>query len=230
MKVGTNEPFTYISGTWKGSDLVYAHNSVTGANYAYGKVKRADPKTYDQEQVRLITAAAVRHWGQITQTQRDGWERYAATVGSSGKTRRGLDICREAARMRKLMGLEPRANAPVYPNPGPVTDLMLDRAGQPDEFTFRVEHAVESPAACTLLVKITPATASAARKPKPGDARCICGFGPRSTAALPSSGETVTISGAQFSIASGARFGIAVTVIRTEDGLASTTSFFDVIR
>lgn len=230
MKIRTNGPFTSISGTWKGTDLVYAYNSFTGTSYAYGKPKRKDPKTYDQEQVRLITAEAVRHWGQITQAQRDAWERYAALIGSARKPRRGLDICREAARMRRLIGLEPRADAPLYPSPGPVTAVTLLPASQPDEFSLRVDHAVESHATCMLLVKITAATASCARRPKPGDARCIRGFGPASAVPLPPSGGTVTISGARFAVEPGARFGIALTIIRTEDGLASTPSFYDLIR
>ena len=55
-------------------------------------------------------------------------------------------------------------------------------------------------------------------------------LGPSSAAALPESGGVVTFANARFAIEPGARFGVALTVIRAEDGLASPVAFFDVIR
>lgn len=230
MKIATKGPFEWVSGTWDETDLVYAHNSLTGTSYAYGKPKRTDPKSYDQVLTRSIGSQAVQHWSAITHDQRTAWERYAETVVSEGKRRRALDICREAARMRLTLGLDPRAEAPVYPAPAGVTSVTLGDYTAPDEFGFRIEHAVESPAACMVLVKITAATASAARKPIQNDARCICGFGAQSAFPLPNSGGVLNVTGARFSIEPGQRFGAALTVIRTEDGLASAAKFFDLFR
>ena len=53
---------------------------------------------------------------------------------------------------------------------------------------------------------------------------------PASAAAMPDSGGIVAFANARFAIDPGARFGVALTVIRAEDGLASPVAFFDVIR
>lgn len=230
MKLKVSQPFANIGGTWKGTDLVYATNGFSGVPYAYGKVDRVDPRTCDQLLARQGMRAAVRYWLGMSRAQQEAWNRYAEEVCSKERRRRGLDVCREAARMRLVMGLEPRAEAPLHAPPDGVRTLAVEPAGEPADYCFRVEHAVSGHEGCMLLLRSTPSTAAPSRKPKRNDARCMRGYGPASLVPLPPTGGMVTITGARYAVEPGERFGVAAAIVRIEDGMASPACFFDLDR
>lgn len=141
-----------------------------------------------------------------------------------------MDVCREAQRMRLILGLPTTAEAPRLPFPAPVTALTLEPGSDPSSFGFRIEHAVDVPAGHMVLVKITQQANTVACTPQQQHARAICGLGPQSAVELPPSGSVISLVNARFAIEPGARFGVALTIIRVEDGLASQVAFFDLIR
>ena len=217
-------------GSYKTTDLVYIENAATGEVFARSKIKPRNPNSRDQQAARRVSTDATRCWSSLSPSARADWERFTLRFACGQKPRRPMDVCREAQRMRLILGLPTTAGAPHLTYPPPVTGLSEEPCASPDEFRFRVEHAVDAPAGHMVLVKITPPVPTTACCPRAKDARAICGLGPASAAALPDSGGMVTFPNARFAIESGARFGVALTVIRAEDGLASPVAFFDLVR
>ena len=229
MKVKLAQQYASFNGTYKTTDLILYTNDA-GDQIAYGKPSQPNPDTVAQRKVRGIGRSASQVWGTLPQAVRDEWETFTNRFACSPKRRRAPNVCREAQRMRMMIGLPPTTGAPRLCFPGPVTGVIVEPAADPREFRFRIEHAVDCPFGYIVLVKITEETPSTAWRPRKKDARSICGPGPESTVALPVNGELVSFASAIFAVNPGRRFGVAMTVIRSEDGLASPVAFFDLIR
>ena len=230
MKFDLEAHFKAAKGTVKNTGLVFVTSKETGEVIARAKTRPKNPRTQDQIRSREIARVAVRCWSDLGAEARAGWQEFTVRFGCAQKLRRALDVCREAQRMRLILGLPTTTEAPHRCFPAPVTGLTPEPCANPNEFRFRVEHALDTPAGHMVLVKITPPMPTAARTPREPDARAICGLGPASAAAMPGGGGVVAFSNARFAIEPGKRFGVALTVIRAEDGLASPVAFFDVIR
>lgn len=230
MKFKLSYPFETMSGSISGSDIVFASNGVSGTAYARTKVKPKNPDTPDQQSARKAQKVAACCWTNLSREARADWERFTEMFACTQGRRRALDVCREAQRKRIMLGLPCTTSAPRLSFPGPVTTVAQEAGGEPNEFRFRIEHVVDAPSGYMVQVKMTTEMLTVARTPRARDARCICGNGPASAVALPESGGTIHFPNARFAIAPGARFGVEMTVIRIEDGLASQPAFFDLIR
>jgi hypothetical protein len=230
MKVSLTHHIEAMQGTYKTTDLVYRTSGKTGKVYASSKIRPANPRTPDQQATRRIQAMAVRHWCQLTREQRSAWDQFAGLFASGEAPRSGQAVCREAARMRLLLGLEPRCEAPQFGFPLRVSALVLDPSADSRAFVFQVTHAMDALAGYVVLMKITPPSPTDARAPVPLQARSICGLGPQSAAPLPPSGGTVSFTDTRFAIEPGQRFGATATIVRLQDGLASPPVFFDLLR
>ena len=230
MKVSHVSYLEGFRGSYKGSDLVYVPGPVRGEAYARARVKPRNPQTRDQVAARTIAKDAARCWSTLSPEARDGWKRFTQQFACVARPRRPMNVCREAQRMRLILGLPTTTEAPRLAFPPPVTGCTLLPATDPNEYSFSIEHAVDVPAGNMVLVKITRAMETVACTPEEHRARCVCGLGPQSATALPENGGVVTFTNARFAIGPGERFGAAFTVIRVEDGLASQVAFFDLIR
>jgi hypothetical protein len=230
MKIKLAAQLKGMNGSYVGSDLVYIENRVTGRLHARAKVAPKNPRTKDQLAARTIARDAARCWSTLPASVRADWEQFTLRFACTQGPRRAMDVCREAQRMRLILGLPTTTSAPRLPFPAPAVGLSEEQSAAPDEFRFRIQHAVAVPAGHMVLVKITPQVPTVACTPQVKAARAICGLGPQSAIDLPENGGVITFSSARFAIESGARFGIALTIIRAEDGLASPVSFFDLIR
>jgi hypothetical protein len=230
MKIRAAAQLKSMRGSYKTTDLVYVENGVNGELYARSKITPSNPRTKDQVAARTISREATRCWSTLSATARADWERFTLMFACLPKRRRALDVCREAQRMRLILGLPTTTEAPHLAYPPPVTGLREEPGAGLTEFRFRIEHAVHSAPGHVVLVKITPPAPTVACIPRAKDARAICGLGPQSAVALPEQGGIVAFSNARSAIEPGARFGVALTVIRAEDGLASQAAFFDLIR
>ena len=222
--------FKGAKGTVKNTALVFVTSKQTGRVIARSKVRPSNPRTQDQLRSREFARTAARCWSHLSPEARAGWVEFTLRFACAQQQRRAPNVCREAQRMRLILGLPPTTGAPHHGLPAPVTRLAPEPCSAPNEFRFRIEHALDTPAGHMVLVKITPAMPTPGRTPREPDARAICGLGPASAAAMPDSGGIVAFANARFAIDPGARFGVALTVIRAEDGLASPVAFFDVIR
>lgn len=229
MKFKVEHPFREPSGSTKNSGIVFSQN-YAGDVYARAKVTPADPRTPVQQKAREIAARASRCWTGLTDAARADWVEFTQQFACVTKRRRPMDVCREAQRMRLILGLEPTAEAPQLDFPSKVTAITLEPPESPGEFRFRVRHAVDAPDGHMVIVRITKQMPTVACTPREKEARHICGVGPQSAIALPQSGEVISFTNARFDIAPGARFGVALQVVRAADGLASPVAFFDVKR
>jgi hypothetical protein len=224
MKIRIRDYFTEMHGTIKTWDMVLCRSG--DKLYSRAKVEPAQPRTPPKLKSLSNHALASRVWPQLTDEERETWVRFAQTWSEPGaKPRRGLDVCREAARMRYALGLEPVRRAPGLPYPAKVRDIQLEATADPNEFRLRIEHGIDAPAGYLLFVRITPQR-RAGRTPVATEARCICGPGPGSAAPLPDTGGTVLFQGARYAVAAGGKVGVAATIVRMADGLASAESFF----
>jgi hypothetical protein len=224
MKIRSRGYFDEMRGTIKTWDMVICRDG--DKSYARAKVEPEQPRTSPKLTAESHHALASRFWKRLTIEERESWVRFAQTWAEPGKRpRRAVDICREAARMRYALGLEPIRRAPALPYPARVLDIRLEATADAHEFRMRVEHAVEVPAGYLLLVRITPQR-NPGRTPIAAEARCICGPGPASATPLPESGGTVVFENARYGVQPGGKVGIAATVTRVADGLTSAEMFF----
>jgi hypothetical protein len=230
MKIRTAGQLKGMRGSYKTTDLVYIEARRTGEQYARSKITPRNPRTKDQIAARVIARDAARCWSALSAEARADWEQFTLAFACTKKRRRAMDVCREAQRMRLILGLPTTTTAPRLCFPAPVTGLTLEATADPNEFRFRIEHALDTPVGHMVLVKITAQVPTVACTPQEQFARAICGLGPHSAVELPENGGVVSFTNARFAIAPGARFGIALTVIRAVDGLASPVAFFDLIR
>ncbi len=127
--------------------------------------------------------------------------------------------------MRLMLGLDPQRRAPALGYPERVRQVTVEPTSDRSELRLRITHPLDSPAGYMLLVRMTP-EAVGGGKPRALQARCILGLGPQSATALPESGGLVTFHGITNRISPGRYFGVDLTIIRAEDGLASASAFF----
>ena len=224
MKIRSRDYFEEMRGTIKTWDMVICRDG--NRVYARARVKPRQSHTPAKLKAESHHALASRVWKQLTDDERATWVLYAQTwVDAAGTPRRAVDICRESARMRYALGLEPVRCAPTLPCPARVLGVRLEASADPREFRLRVEHAIEATAGYLVLVRITPQR-NPGRTPIAAEARCICGPGAPSSAPLPESGGTVVFTGARYGVEPGGKLGIAATIVRQADGLASPQAFF----
>ena len=228
MRIKTDAVVAAMQGTTKNSALIFVHNPDTGAVYARAKTRPRDPKTYEQRCARDVQRDAAKVWATLTDEERAGWHAFAQFVSIDARRRRALDVCRESARMRLMLGLQPCTAPPTRSYPGRVREVTVEPSAEAGELRLRVVHTEGSPDGTMLLVRMTPEMKPGVT-PRPAMARAICAPGPQSAVPLPESGGVVTFTGVQFAVTPGRHFGIDARIVRAEDGLASPSSFFDLV-
>lgn len=186
-----------------------------------------DQRTAEQLAFRMAGQKAGEVWRELGAREKDGWHRYARRWGRTlwpegGYYVTGVNVHQACSVNRGLMGMELPRTAPAGRPPGRLVGVeLLPMATQSEvrEFSFRIRHRVRFPEQYVVSVSITPAPASAGRRPQEKEARLIQGFGPASLAELPASGGIVTFRDARFAITSGQRFGVVAKLIRIRDGV-----------
>ncbi len=205
-----------------------------GQNIGMSRARPANPCTDDQTAARDSMRTAGEAWRALTVEQKDMWAAWARRFGDPpGKQLyrdyHGWDVFLPAWRNRSLLGLVPVIEPIMDPAPPPVSVVEEVPTGGDTSFSFRIRHNAPSEGNL-LIVRITPATATAARRPYARCARMVCGHGPQSAVPLPPDGDVVTFTGTRFTIPPGQRFGVALRIIRVDDGIHSRELFADLLR
>ncbi len=182
-------------------------------------VARQTPPTAEQIRVRGLFSTASKQWQTLTDTQREGWETYAATYfqnDSTGRALKGQSVYIKAAWYAQALDAPLPASPPTAaPPPSPTAILGL---GVPNEATlsFRVTHPLSTLTGYRLLVEITPPLTSPARHPQPSDFRAVRGVGSGSMLSLLPASNPYSITGARFSIPNGSRYGCRATIVNPQ--------------
>ncbi len=210
-------------------------NSISGSlgNFVFRKTKNGivlankasrtnSLPSVEQRRVQGVFSATTAAWSTLTDSQRDGWNAYAASVFPIDKDGRGAGPSGQAVFnkinwYRLAQGLALLASSPVQPLPQPVLSIALGDSGADNELVFSVVHGGTAGAG-KLMVEATRPLLSAARKPQPGDYRLVRGLEAASFVTLLASGPAFeyTIPAVRFPVAVGLRFGLRVTVISAE--------------
>ncbi len=205
-----------------------------GKTVSMARTVPANPQTTDQTAGRNSMKAAAQAWRELPEPDRAAWNAYARRFASHVSEQRykdlsGWEFFLPAWRNRGLLGSAPAVLPSDSPPPPPVLAVEEDFSGDLETYAFRITHGAV-PDGHVLLVRMTPQAVTKARKPYPAQARMIRGHCGDSALPLPASGETVTFTGARFIIEQGQRFGLALRIVRVEDGIHSREFFADLLR
>ena len=231
MKLKSGFPLVELRGTTSNSQLTYT--TINGAISARAKVDPKNPRSPEQQLIRSYISTIGKNWKTLTNAQRTAWDRYANTFMSSSLKKHvspGQNAYMITNSNRLILGLTLTVNAPVEPPPAALKALGQLAAQDPDALGLEVFHDIPVPAGHVLLVRMTPATASAARDPQVTDYRFVKGATVASTLPLPASGGSVVFRPTRYEIEDGARYGVEVRVVRVADGVPSLSSFGDFIK
>lgn len=234
MRILTSFPVQGFSGSTKASGVVYSVRG--GCTIASARPGPPPPPTSDQELLRTLMQEATRAWAGLACEVRAAWQSYAQRYLTQNHRREekapdGKSAYVGCAMQRAILGLEFPQAAPLEPPPMALWDLTLQPSSAPGEFVVGLSHGLgDKVSGLVVQVRLTPATASPARKPRPNQARLICGIGPQSAAALVPDGQAIRFSQARFAIAAGERFGLEAKLVRTSDGVAGKALFCDLLR
>ena len=221
-----------LRGSCRNSTLYYYPRG--GKIIAASKTRPSNPRTRDQVLSRHNLAETTRQWGRITQAQRNAWDAYARqryrrnameprTLGV-----RGQDVFTRVNLTRLMLGMGFRDDAPLEDPPWRPEGIEALPATRPGEMRFRLRPD-RCDTASLVLMKITPATATAARAPRPKDARCIRGIDPHSAVPCPATGGLIAFDDVRFAIEPGRRFGAVAILVRLSDGYPSDPCFADLV-
>lgn len=233
MKLELSSPFTKPSGTYKGCEVVYMQ--VGGRTVARRRVKPSNPKTRDQQRVRLYMARATQGWEKLSDAQRAGWQDYAAACLGSRRSHQadrnlGMRAYVRASMNRQIMGLGLAAGAPRFAPPPDLLALRQAEAESASCVALTVEHDLADTTGHYLAVRATAGTRTPACTPHASEARYVCGVSAESCRPLPPSGGTVVFCPARYCVGKGQRYGIEARIVRAEDGIAGRALFADFIK
>ncbi len=231
MKITPAFPVSAMRGTVSNSQLSFS--TVQGEVIARAKVIPANPQTAEQTAVRSFITAATKNWASLSPSQREAWDAYARTFLTGmipPTTAPGLSAYVRSNVNRQVLGLALISAAPVAPPPAPVRTFSADSGTDPDGLGLTVDHTHTTVSGLVLLVRMTPATATLARRPQATDQRYVRGASADSTVALPTSGTSVLFGPTRYAVQDGQRFGVEARIVRTADGIASQPIYGDFIK
>jgi hypothetical protein len=234
MKVEFYSPIRSLQGKAKSSDYAFSNYGGRTICRSSGTTCRR-PATTEQALVHQFLAAATACWDELSQAQRDAWERYATL--HFARRKRGVKVVPSgiatyvrANHSRQLLGLPLLENAPLGVPPTEVRQLT-QVGGTPDNtMSIVLQHFLPDPAGHLVLVRATPPMPTRARRPQKGMLRYVRSFGPDSSAPLPASGGAVTFSPVRHEVQAGQRYGVEVRIVRIEDGLMSMPVYGDFVK
>lgn len=205
-----------------------------GKNVAQAPPRPANPNTESQAASRATMREAAAAWRALPEEARAAWNAYAVRHGGAiadqlYKDLCGWDVFLPAWRNRSLLGAAPAGTPLPQAPPQAVAAVEEVWTGDPETFSFRLRHSA-APGTHMLLVRLTPPTATRARRPYARTARLIAGHTAGSLLPLPDNGGVLTFTAPPFAIARGRRFGLALRVVRTADGVHSREFFADLLR
>ncbi len=205
-----------------------------GKTVGMAKASPADQRTPSQLAARGSMKEAGLAWRDLPEETRAQWNDYARRFGNVISAQlyndvTGWGVFLPAWRNRALLVETPPVAPLDHAPPTPVVAVEEVFTGVETTCSFRVTHGV-GPEGHVLLVRMTPETATRARQPYARTARMIRGHGPESMVPLPASGGVVTFTNACFAIRPGRRYGIAMRIVRVEDGVHSREFFADLYR
>jgi hypothetical protein len=220
MEILMSFPAQGLAGTTKNSDLVFLERG--DQTFAHQKRTPKNPRSTDQIAVRTYIVAASRAWSTaLTEQQRTDWKAYAAAdVGYSGS---GADLFASCNFYRQLAGLAIVAPAPTNARPPVVTSAVCADAGAVTDLVFNCVHPVPTGDVGNYLlaVRYTPPTPSQqVWRPKHTSLRYCAHVDPDSIPSLVASGGEINVSGCQFTMGDGLKFGLSLRIIEESTGLA----------
>ena len=233
MKIVLASPWTGFSGTYKTTDLVYLGHGAQLCGRA--NVLPVDRRSAEQQARRAHLADIARHWQELSQAQRDAWQRYADRYrrvdrnGNRGRTP-GQWLHNSANVVRRILGMDLAKDAPTAPPPWPLGRVVHEAGAAPDAIAIRVHHAYAVTDGCLVLLRSTAPTEKRARALDPTRFRYVCGLGPLSALPLPPSGGVLVFSPAACPVPDGRRFGVEARIVRTADGMTSPPVYGDFVK
>lgn len=228
-----------MSGTSANSQLVYY--TVAGEVRARANVVPVDPKSSDQQKIRLIQGDASKRWDALSSEVRNAWQEWALKWGQAKERASnpgwpaGRTAFISAAQKLLILDREPSTEAPVPLPPPEILRAEELGTGDPLRFAFRIATNSEGYAQVTLpdllvFCRITPATLKLSRAPYPNQLRSICGVGPGSGKPLPPGESVVEFENSRYAVESGQRFGFELLPVRAADGVTGKPVKGDTIR
>jgi len=189
-----------------------------GIVFAKKKKRSTAEATAEQVAVQNLFTAASKNWQNLTNTQREEWEQYAAAYFPRDKDRNGAGpsgqaLYSKAAWYLQAAGLALPTAAPVDAPPARPTGITISAAADETEVQIGVDHSIADVTGHRLRVEVTPRLGTAAQKPLDGAFRAIAGVGVASNPALQASGLIYTFNPIRYNLLHGDRFGIRATLI-----------------
>lgn len=233
-KVLLSSPVRGLQGKFALSDVCYFIGK-NGLTYARSAGDVANPRTAPQQSVRGYFTSASKAWQTLTPTQRAAWLNYAQTYYTTNEQGQavqpsGLNTFVKANTVRQVLGLAIVTDAPTAAPPAPLTSIEQLGAQNPDTLGITITHSIATVTGLQVIVRMTPATLSPARAPRPTDLRYCCGVSAASAKALTASGTDLVFTPTIFLVDDSKRYGVEARIIRTADGIMSQPTLGDFIK
>lgn len=191
----------------------------------------ANPQTTNQTAVRNALTILSKSWADLTDSEREGWNTYAATYLSKDRfgrdvTTTGLNWYIKANSNRLYMGLAAVDTAPTDAPPAPFVLSAFDITAGGGEASVAIAGTPPAGFKMKVLVEVTP---TVAWTPSIRRSRFINGVNSSSYITIANTADQTLIASPNLSWGAGNLVAVWYIVVRVADGTESTPTLYSMV-